>query len=175
MNIAITGATGFVGKYAVEYFKQQGHSITAIGRNKSKLDKIFTSSIISKETDYSYESLLKVLKNNDVRTAKTDILNIELRIQRFFTQERRFPVDAAELGGLPDDPWGNPYVYLNIGIQNGVGKLRKDKNLVPINTDYDLYSKGPDGKSVTPLTANSSRDDIIRANNGAYVGEAEDY
>ena len=116
-----------------------------------------------------------ILKDNDVRTAKTDILNIELRIQRFFTQERRFPLNAAELGGLPDDPWGNPYVYLNIGIQNGVGKLRKDKNLVPINTDYDLYSKGPDGKSVTPLTANSSRDDIIRANNGAYVGEAEDY
>ena len=56
-----------------------------------------------------------------------------------------------------------------------MGQLRKDKNLVPINTDYDLYSKGPDGKSVTPLTANSSRDDIIRANNGAYVGEAEDY
>jgi len=116
-----------------------------------------------------------ILKNNEMTTAKTDILNIELRVQRFFTQERRFPVDAAELGGLPDDPWGNPYVYLNIGIQNGVGQLRKDKNLVPINTDYDLYSKGPDGRSVSPLTAQSSRDDIIRANNGAYIGEAEDY
>lgn len=58
---------------------------------------------------------------------------------------------------------------------NGNGAKRKDRNLVPLNTDYDLYSRGPDGQSVSPLTAAKSKDDIIRANNGGYVGTAEDY
>jgi general secretion pathway protein G len=57
----------------------------------------------------------------------------------------------------------------------GNGKKRKDRNLVPLNSDYDLYSQGPDGNSVSPLTAAASQDDIIRANNGGFVGKAEDY
>jgi general secretion pathway protein G len=53
-------------------------------------------------------------------------------------------------------------------------KNRDEKRpfLVPINTNYDLYNMGPDGRSGTPLTANHSRDDIIRANNGEYIGPA---
>jgi len=46
---------------------------------------------------------------------------------------------------------------------------------VPINSDYDLYSKGPDGLSLKPLTAAPSRDDIVRANNGSFIGIAADY
>ncbi len=34
---------------------------------------------------------------------------------------------------------------------------------------------GPDGKSVAPLTAKASRDDIVRANDGKFIGEASDY
>ena len=56
-----------------------------------------------------------------------------------------------------------------------MGQARKDHFLVPLNSDYDLYSKGPDGKSSPPLTAEASRDDIIRANDGAYFGLASDY
>lgn len=52
---------------------------------------------------------------------------------------------------------------------------RKDHNLHPINSDYDLYSMGKDGKSVSPLTGGPSRDDIVRANNGRFVGKAADY
>jgi general secretion pathway protein G len=53
--------------------------------------------------------------------------------------------------------------------------MRKDRNLVPINSDYDLYSVGPDGDSSLPLTAATSRDDIVRANDGRFIGKAEDY
>ena len=53
--------------------------------------------------------------------------------------------------------------------------VRKDHNLVPLNTDFDLYSMGPDGESASPLTAKASRDDIIRANNGSYIGTATNY
>jgi general secretion pathway protein G len=76
------------------------------------------------------------------------------------------------------DPWGNPYQYLVIlGKKKSevAGKWRKDRFLVPINSDFDLYSMGKDGKSQPPLTANASHDDIVRANNGEYIGEASKY
>ena len=53
--------------------------------------------------------------------------------------------------------------------------MRKDKKLVPLNSDYDLYSMGPDGESKPPLTAKASKDDIVRANDGEFVGLAERY
>ena len=34
---------------------------------------------------------------------------------------------------------------------------------------------GEDGSSVPPLTAAASKDDIIRANDGKWVGKGEDY
>jgi general secretion pathway protein G len=55
------------------------------------------------------------------------------------------------------------------------GKPRKDHQLHPINCDYDLYSMGKDGKTTAPLTAKISQDDIIRANNGGYVGLVSNY
>jgi general secretion pathway protein G len=77
----------------------------------------------------------------------------------------------AGYGGLLD-PWGNPYQYLNIrnGGASVIGSARKDKFLVPINTDFDLYSKGSNGQSTTALNSSQSKDDIIRANDGQYIG-----
>jgi len=38
-----------------------------------------------------------------------------------------------------------------------------------LNSTYDLYSKGKDGQSKPPLTTKMSQDDILRANDGAFV------
>ena len=73
------------------------------------------------------------------------------------------------------DPWHNPYQYLNFANVKGKGNMRKDRFLVPLNSDYDLYSMGKDGTSVPPLTAKASHDDIIRANDGGYIGLASRY
>jgi general secretion pathway protein G len=82
----------------------------------------------------------------------------------------------ADIGfGGQLDPWGNAYQYLNFADIMGLADVRKDRNLVPINTDFDLYSEGPDGDSLPPLTAPPSRDDIVRANDGRFVGKGEDY
>ena len=54
-------------------------------------------------------------------------------------------------------------------------KRRKDRFLVPLNKEYDLYSMGKDGKSQPPLTAKESYDDIVRANNGIYIGQASQF
>ena len=75
------------------------------------------------------------------------------------------------------DPLGNPHKYLKIrGVDPPPGgQWRKDRVLVPINSGYDPYSMGPEGKSLPPLTARLSRDDIIRAADGAFFGPAEGY
>lgn len=118
---------------------------------------------------------------DDVRLANVvkDISLISIHLERHRTENRgQLPDTLAETpAGSLRDPWGNPYQYLNIenAAGPGLGKLRKDKNLVPLNTDFDLYSMGKDGKSKSPLTAADSKDDIIRANNGGYVGRASDY
>jgi len=90
----------------------------------------------------------------------------------------QFPASLVNIGMASMlDPWGNPYQYLNLTNPNlkGNGQARKDQNLVPINSDFDLYSTGKDGASASALTAALSRDDIVRANNGRFIGRAKDY
>ncbi len=99
-------------------------------------------------------------------------------IDLYRTNNRVFPNSLADInmaGKL--DPWNHPYKYLNLSpVPHGMnGKVRKDKNLVPINSDFDLYSMGKDGASQAPLTAAASRDDVVRANDGRFVGLASDY
>lgn len=108
--------------------------------------------------------------------AKADIVMIGSALERYYAQHLAYPDTLAQAGvGGMLDPWGHSYQYLNIATVVGKGSVRKDHNLVPINSDYDLYSMGKDGKSQPPLTAKASRDDIIRANNGQFVGLAADY
>ena len=110
--------------------------------------------------------------------ATDEIRKIGSSIDQFYKDNGRYPDSLDEIfNPVPLDPWGNPYQYLNIKDypSKSKGNLRKDKNLVPINSDYDLYSMGPDGKSATPLTANISHDDIVRGRNGLFVGVASKY
>ncbi|NQT80249.1 MAG: prepilin-type N-terminal cleavage/methylation domain-containing protein [Candidatus Aminicenantes bacterium] len=100
-----------------------------------------------------------------------DIYEIGLQIMVYMTDRGELPQTLEEVGwGKRSDPWGNLYQYLRIEGAKGKGKMRKDRFMVPLNSDFDLYSMGKDGKSVPPLTAKDSRDDILRANNGGYIG-----
>lgn len=110
-----------------------------------------------------------------VASARKQIIVMSLAIDEYHDEYKHYPssLTSVQLNNVVD-PWGNPYHYLNIATAN-VGQVRKDHNLVPLNTDYDLYSSGKDGKSKPPLTAPVSRDDVVRANNGGYVGLASNY
>lgn len=113
-----------------------------------------------------------------VTRAIGDIGQLHVAINRFrLGNADRFPSNLNELGiAIPDDPWGRPYVFLNIlDDKPKIGEVRKDGKLNPINTDYDLYSMGADGESVKPLNAKKSRDDIVRANDGQFIDLAEKY
>ena len=107
--------------------------------------------------------------------AVKDIVNIQVAVESYYQAKDVFPNSLTNVNmGLLLDPWGAPYEYLNLDGAP-IGQVRKDQALVPINSDYDLYSKGPDGASVAPLTAMASRDDVVRGNNGGFIGVAADY
>jgi general secretion pathway protein G len=96
-------------------------------------------------------------------------------IQTELDGQDSLPDDLSTIGraGMLD-PWGNAYVYLKFpNVVHGHPQgARKDRFLVPINSLYDLYSMGKDGSSVAALTAKASQDDVLRANDGAFIGLA---
>lgn len=113
-----------------------------------------------------------------IKASIADMTRIDAAIARYQFDENQLPVSLAEIfSPVPKDAWGNPFRYLRLrpASRGSRGQARKDHNLVPINSDYDLYSSGPDGRSVAPLTGRASRDDIVRGNNGGYIGKAADY
>ena len=120
-------------------------------------------------------SLMSKARN---RTALAGLVQIQEKVYEFHRANDRYPDDLGEVypDGVPHDPWGAPYQYLNIAdAENTRGKQRKFKDMNSINSDFDLYSMGPDGESVAPLIAESSRDDIIRGNNGRFIGYATNF
>ncbi|MCP4995647.1 MAG: prepilin-type N-terminal cleavage/methylation domain-containing protein [Gammaproteobacteria bacterium] len=120
-------------------------------------------------------SYLEHIKKAEASEAARDIRAIELALQDYYLNNNDYPDSLAAIGMDMVDPWGNPYEYLPIEGRKKSGKRRKDHSLVPINSDFDLYSMGEDGKSAPPLTAAISKDDIVRGNNGIFVGLGSDY
>ncbi len=120
-----------------------------------------------------YRTTMRMAKTS---VAINDIRNIQGAIELYELKWKKLHADlsALDLGPLID-PWGEPYYYLDFSTVKGKGKLRKDKFLVPLNSSYDLYSSGPDRSTRSPLTAKQSADDIIRANDGDFIGTASGY
>jgi general secretion pathway protein G len=126
----------------------------------------------------AYGSYASAIERAKITQATVDIAKIHGGLERYrIDHQDELPMSLAEIGLDFQDPWGKPYQYLSFDSlpENAIGPVRKDHNLVPINSRYDLYSMGPDGESRAPLTANASRDDIILANDGSYIGPAADY
>jgi len=133
--------------------------------------------------------------------AVSEIRILEREIKLYHIEKMQLPDSLSEIKmGNLTDPWGNPYRYLKIaeedqaenengnGNGNGKdlaneenltdeekGKPRKDHFLVPVNSDFDLYSMGEDGDSRPPFTAKASHDDIVRASDGKFVGLVSEF
>ena len=105
-----------------------------------------------------------------------DLGTIHMAASRFELSYRRYPDSLAEIGlDHLRDPWGNPYQYLVVFGRDDVGPVRKDHNLKPVNSGYDVYSLGPDGDTASPFTSTGGKDDIVMANDGDYFGLACQY
>ena len=114
-----------------------------------------------------------------ISVAINDIKMIEFDITHYVSEYEEYPDSLSDIG-MDDltDPWGNPYQYLRLdgGTTKGLkGKRRWDKNANPVNSDYDLYSMGKDGRTSAQFMAKKARDDVVRANDGEYYGLAEDH
>jgi general secretion pathway protein G len=114
------------------------------------------------------------LARSRVARAVSDIGTMSLKLHQWQRSGNTLPKTLAEAGIAAVDPWGRPYVYVRAADASR-SQLRKDGELVPLNTDFDLYSFGPDGVSALALPAAPSRDDVVRAANGAFIGVAANY
>lgn len=104
-----------------------------------------------------------------------DIRKLEELIKIYCMDANAYPDSLADIGqGGKLDPWGSPYQYYNID-KNGIGHARKDKSLVPLNSDFDLYSMGNDKKTKQQLTQKDSHDDVVRASDGRFLDIASKY
>jgi general secretion pathway protein G len=117
---------------------------------------------------------LHIIDEKKTDYAVDEITRMQRDIDRFSKKNGRYPDTLAEIfTTVPLDPWGTPYRYLKLkGPSPGQGNPRVNNTMARINSDYDLYSDGPDQASLSPVSASESRDDVIRARNGNYIGVA---
>lgn len=96
-------------------------------------------------------NLQRAVERARVVKAIGDITVIQQACQEYFLENSSYPTSLAQVNwdGLAD-PWGRPYRYLRVQGAS-IGQLRKD------------------------LNAARSRDDIVRANDGGFVGIAQEY
>jgi general secretion pathway protein G len=104
----------------------------------------------------------------DIKAIQTDLMS-----------QDSLPASLAAIGrDKMLDPWGRPYAYLKFAPTKGkappVG-ARMDKFLIPVNSDFDLYSLGKDGVTAIAFTAKPAHDDVVRANDGGFIGLAKSF
>jgi len=122
----------------------------------------------------TYRSSVERVK---LQHARADLALIHTAVLASRGANFRLPDSLSAVRGVPlIDPWGRPYAYYYFDKPDANrGQIRKDHNLVPINSEFDLYSAGKNGTSRPPLTAAPSRDDIVVGRDGAFIGLATEF
>lgn len=113
----------------------------------------------------------EVLERARVARAIGDIRSLQISLD----SQDSLPDDLMFIGPLLD-PWGRAYQYNKFPPNKPVPLgARRDRFLVPINSTYDLFSLGNDGESAPSLNAKKSQDDVVRGNDGGFIGLAAKY
>jgi general secretion pathway protein G len=103
-----------------------------------------------------------------------DIRNIVSLLDIYYLENNEYPNNFDKVGvGALRDPWGTPYQYVN--LKTDYGERRKDNSENPINSFYDLWSNGKDGKTHKQVSKKEGRDDIIRARDGEFIGYGREF
>jgi len=109
-----------------------------------------------------------------IRRTTQEICRIETAIDRYRAAHGRLPDSLDQLGmPVPLDPWVHPYEYVNFASR-GLSEQRAYHGMA-LNSDYDLYSRGPDGQTDLMINASPAEDDIVRGRDGEFVGVASEY
>lgn len=118
----------------------------------------------------------RYIERGKVSQAVSDLAEMSKTIRDYEKTHGALPEALSDVGyDGRTDPWGYGYQYFNLRTAHGNGQARQDKILRPLNSDFDLYSIGPDGLTLPSLAKPESRDDIVRARDGAFVGPASEF
>ena len=163
-------------KHARPCFPRTSTANPRCGRGFTLIELLLIVAIVAVLAAIALPSYAKYQERVQTTKVILEIGSIASLIERHALDNRVHPASLADVSAdNMKDPWGNPYQYVSHDDKKGKGKWRKDHNIVPINSDFDLWSNGKDGNSSPPLTAKGSRDDIVRANNGRFVGPAAEF
>ena len=114
----------------------------------------------------TYDTFITRARNARAKS-EVRLLETEINAYRFDTNSLPASLAVINRAGMLD-PWDRPYVYIIPPIRERFGNR--------LNNDYDLCSLGKDG--LTPADGaitGTGEDDLIRGNNGVFVGSGEDY
>jgi len=146
-----------------------GHAITVV-------ELLIIGAIVVTLAGIGLPAYSRYRNNADVATAIVDIRTLEHEIYTYEGMEGKVPDQLEAVKPLKIlDPWKRPYQYVSKNSAKWAPDRRRDRSANPLNEDFDLYSLGRDGLSKPQLTFKDSQDDIVRAQEGAYVGLASEY
>ncbi len=144
-------------------------------RGFTLVELVMVVGILLTLTALAAPSFLSALTNARYARAVGDIYTFQTDIESFSSSTGKLPNTLADVGRAGvNDPWGMPYVYTNCSTAKK-SQFRKDHFGHPLNSDFDLFSSGPDRQWKPRINNKQSKDDVVRAANGSFIGMASQY
>jgi general secretion pathway protein G len=138
-------------------------------RGFTLVEMVMVAGILLTITAMAAPSFLSALNNARYARAVGDIYALQTDVLSYSSSNGKLPRTLGDVGrAAVRDPWGMPYIYKN-------PQVRKDHFRHPLNSDFDLFSSGPDKQWRPQITNKASLDDVVRASDGGYVGKASEY
>ena len=143
------------------------------------IELLLVMAIIGVLATMAISTLGEIRDRTRTSRAVSEIRNIEKDIFAYASEKGTYPPDLTAIGKTDElDPWGHPYVYKPAPADGSItDPINRSSSGKLINTDFDLYSLGPNGEADPDglLTSPAGEDDIIRGNEGAYADLAKRY
>lgn len=91
------------------------------------VELLITMAVILTLSALAIPKLMSAINQAKVAKAVGDIRAIGVDVTGYAVQNGQYPNTLADIGyGNFNDPWGNPYQYLNFANTKGKGQMRKD-------------------------------------------------
>jgi general secretion pathway protein G len=134
-------------------------------------ETLLGTALLAVGLDAAVELVSTRIEQSHVEQAEQDLARLQSAIEGYRAAHHDLPGSLSELGSaVPRDPWGRPYEYVSFDLKGTVGQRSLEG--LPINSEYDLYSLGADGRTDANLRSETGRDDIVRGRDGSYIGPA---